>query len=130
VLHRGLGQARKIKMRLGGSADLLEPFPAKPKGMHRAHFSVCGPARKRQCTALFARDSQESDRNCKYQPVIGDTASVQMPVALLALIDTDYAATERGTVLTMALNDTERPVEPLGDSWTLSPKPNDGVQQR
>jgi hypothetical protein len=33
VLHRGLGQARKIKMRLGGSADLLEPFPAKgPRG--------------------------------------------------------------------------------------------------
>ncbi len=38
ALHRGLGQARKIRMRLGGSADLLEPFPQKPRGMHRRTF--------------------------------------------------------------------------------------------
>ena len=34
VSSRGLGKARKIRMRLGGGANLLEPFPAKPKGMH------------------------------------------------------------------------------------------------
>jgi hypothetical protein len=38
ALHRGLEQARKIRMRLGGSADLLEPFPAKAKGLHRRTF--------------------------------------------------------------------------------------------
>ena len=38
ALHRGLEQSRKVRMRLGGSADLLEPFPAKPKGMHRRTF--------------------------------------------------------------------------------------------
>ena len=37
-LHRGLEQARNIRMRLGGSADLLEPFPGKPKGMHKRTF--------------------------------------------------------------------------------------------
>ena len=37
-LHRGLEQARKIRMRLGGTADLLGPFPSKPKGMHRRTF--------------------------------------------------------------------------------------------
>jgi hypothetical protein len=27
-------KAQKIKLRLGGSANVLEPFPDKPKGMH------------------------------------------------------------------------------------------------
>jgi hypothetical protein len=37
-LHRGLEQAREIRMRLGGTADLVEPFPVRPKGMHRRTF--------------------------------------------------------------------------------------------
>jgi len=34
LCHRGLGKAQKIRMRLGGSASMIEPFPDKPKGMH------------------------------------------------------------------------------------------------
>ena len=32
--NRGIGQAQKMRERLGGSANLLEPFPEKPRGMH------------------------------------------------------------------------------------------------
>ena len=32
--QRGVGQAQKIRMRLGGSVNLFEPFPEKPKRMH------------------------------------------------------------------------------------------------
>jgi hypothetical protein len=31
---RGLWKAQKIRMRLGGSANMLEDFPEKPKGLH------------------------------------------------------------------------------------------------
>ena len=32
--HRGIGKAQKIRMRLGGSPNMREAFPDKPKGMH------------------------------------------------------------------------------------------------
>ena len=31
-LHRGVGKAQKIRMRLGGSPNMREAFPDKPKG--------------------------------------------------------------------------------------------------
>ena len=32
--QRSLGKSQKIRMRLGGSPNMLEEFPDKPKGMH------------------------------------------------------------------------------------------------
>jgi hypothetical protein len=32
--HRGLGKTQKIRIRLGGSANMFDEFPGKPRGMH------------------------------------------------------------------------------------------------
>jgi hypothetical protein len=33
-MYRALHKAQAIRKRLGGSANMMEPFPEKPKGMH------------------------------------------------------------------------------------------------
>jgi hypothetical protein len=36
--HRAISRAQKTRMRLGGSANLLRPFPERPRGMHRTTY--------------------------------------------------------------------------------------------
>jgi hypothetical protein len=37
-MHRALHRAQKVRKRLGGSANMMEPFPEKPKGMHHETY--------------------------------------------------------------------------------------------
>jgi len=40
--ERGLLKAQKVRMRLGGTANMLDDFPEKPKGMHwRTYERLC-----------------------------------------------------------------------------------------
>jgi len=51
-MHRGIGQAQKIRMRLGGSANVCESFPEKPKRMHwRTYLSLRSRAERAEAAS-------------------------------------------------------------------------------
>jgi hypothetical protein len=57
-MYRALSQAQKIRLRLGGSSDVFESFPDKPKGMHwRTYFELRqrAEARTKSCLDLLGR---------------------------------------------------------------------------
>jgi hypothetical protein len=50
---RSLSQAQKIRMRLGGTASILVPFPEKPRQMHwRTYLSLRGRAQAAEAVSL------------------------------------------------------------------------------
>jgi hypothetical protein len=38
AFRRDIAKAMKIRMRLGGSPNLFDPFPQKPKGLHKSTY--------------------------------------------------------------------------------------------
>ena len=38
AMHRALSKAQAIREKLGGSANMMEPFPERPKGMHQETY--------------------------------------------------------------------------------------------
>ena len=55
---RNISRARKIRMRLGGGPSLFDPFPVKPKGMHRrTYLRLQARARGAEASSLSFTDS-------------------------------------------------------------------------
>ncbi len=54
VIDRGIYKAQAIRKRLGGSGDLTQPFPPKPKGMHwHTYYRLEDEARDAYHSALL-----------------------------------------------------------------------------
>jgi hypothetical protein len=57
-MFRGLTKAQKIRERLGGSTDIFDTFPDKPKGMHWTsydHLRLTHDAAKERAVEGLAR---------------------------------------------------------------------------
>ncbi len=49
VFWRSISRAQRVRLRLGGSASLLDPFPSKPVGMHwDTYFGIAERARQQE----------------------------------------------------------------------------------
>jgi hypothetical protein len=73
--HRSVDRARKIRIRLGGSADLVGPFPQKPKWMHwctyellRQRASEAEMASTRLLAALLKRHRRQIEKTSRSRP--------------------------------------------------------------
>jgi hypothetical protein len=51
---RNIAQARKIRKRLGGDSNVLDPLPSKPSGMHWRTYDRLRRRHNRACTAAMA----------------------------------------------------------------------------
>jgi hypothetical protein len=69
VRRRGLGKLQKIRMRLGGSPNMLDKFPVKPKGLHWRTYErwrrLHDVAAKRSTLAMIGFVERERRRSAR-----------------------------------------------------------------
>jgi hypothetical protein len=68
--YRGVGRAQKIRLKLCGSPNLLEPFPDKPKGMHWRTYARLRAQAKPKMNAPEAKPRSEGKAACSGKPLI------------------------------------------------------------
>lgn len=53
AIERGYRRARKVRIRLGGTISLFDPFPVKPKGMHWKTYNALSRNSTRDATVAM-----------------------------------------------------------------------------